>query len=65
MLVRNALPRRVAPVRSPHLGEMDHQDRQYLDRMFRREISLVAELTGLDLWDWSDPNYREPIGKTL
>ena len=48
----------------PLLFLFDMDDVLY-DYDWRLRMAGLTELTGLDLWDWSDPNYREPIGKTL
>ena len=53
------------PWESPTLGApappMSAEDRAYLDGLFRDEIVLAQELTGLDLGDWLQPDYAEPM----
>jgi len=40
---------------------MSIEDRQYLDQLFFDEIKQTAKLSGLDLCDWLDPDYDEPM----
>lgn len=43
---------------------MTDSDRDYLWRLYADDIAETAELTGLDLTDWLNPEYRERIGPT-
>ncbi|GEM_PF-524048 len=49
------------PHDSRELGRMSLADRQYLDALFRQEIEETQTLTGIDLSDWLDPDYEEPM----
>lgn len=49
------------PVDSRHVGGITPADRRRLDRVFRGSIEQTQALTGLDLSDWLDPDYREPM----
>lgn len=49
------------PHDSRGVGRMLLTDRQYLDALYRQEIGETEALTGIDLSDWLDPNYEEPM----
>jgi predicted O-methyltransferase YrrM len=51
----------VSPVDGIDLGELPDGARARLDREFRADILRTADLTGLDLSDWLDDSYREPM----
>jgi hypothetical protein len=40
---------------------MRDEDRVYLDRLFESDLRATADLTGLNLTDWLDPDYQEPM----
>jgi hypothetical protein len=47
------------------MGRMSLSDRQYLDVLFRQEIEETQALIGVDLTDWLDPDYEEPMPPPL
>jgi hypothetical protein len=49
------------PIQTRGLGKMCPGDRRYLDALFADDIRLTSSLTGLDLTDWVDPAYAEPM----
>lgn len=49
------------PVDSRHIGQLGARERRRLDAVFRRSIEETQALTGLDLSDWLDPAYEEPM----
>lgn len=49
------------PTFARDLGEIPRPLRQDLDRQFATDIRDTAVLTGLDLSDWLDPAYAEPM----
>lgn len=51
----------VVPVDSRHVGGICPRDRDHLDTLFRPSIEATQDLTGLDLSDWLDPGYEEPM----
>lgn len=53
--------RYIAPVDGSNHPPMALHSRQELDRLFADDIRRTGELTGLDLRDWLDPEYREPM----
>ncbi len=53
--------RYVVPVHSRGSGRLPAESRARLDRIFHDDIRRTAELTGLDLSDWLDPSYEEPM----
>jgi hypothetical protein len=57
-----AEPRYIVPIETRSLGRMLPVDRKYLDDLFAPDIETTARLTGLDLSDWLDPAYEEPMG---
>ena len=40
---------------------MHPDDRRFLDELYADDIGRTAKLTGLDLADWTDPAYEEPM----
>lgn len=55
--------RYIATLDSSALGEIGPAERKVLDEMFAGDIQKTASLTGLDLSDWLDPSYREPMAE--
>lgn len=53
--------RYVVPVNASDLGDLPVEARSLLDAMFRDDIRLTAKLVGLDLDDWLETDYREPM----
>lgn len=51
----------VAPRASRVAGAMAAADRDYLLDLFAADIRATAAATGLDLDDWLDPDYQEPM----
>jgi hypothetical protein len=51
----------IVPMASWSDTAMSLSDRQYLDDLFTADICKTMALTGLDLLDWLDPNYEEPM----
>jgi hypothetical protein len=51
------------PIETRALGPMLPNERQYLDDLFAADILATGRLTGLDLEDWLDPAYEEPMGQ--
>ena len=49
------------PIDTRHIGHIAVPERQQLDRFFRSTIEETQALTGLDLSDWLDPDYQEPM----
>lgn len=56
-----AIGRYVVPVESKDFGVMTLADRQFLDELFAPSITEVERLSGLDLSDWRNPGYEEPM----
>lgn len=56
-----ATRRYVVPLESKDLGHMTPGDRVHLDGLFRASIAQAERLSGLDLSDWRDPEYAEPM----
>lgn len=59
--------RYVVSVESTGTAPMSPEDLRHLNALYAPDISETAQLTGLDLDDWLDPSYREPmtaLGKT-
>lgn len=61
MLGQKVERRYVVPVRSAAPGVLPPECRATLDAIFRDDIRRTAQLTQLDLEDWLDPDYREPM----
>jgi hypothetical protein len=53
--------RYIVPLQSANLGKLLPADRKFLDSLFREDIEQTALLTGLDLSDWTLPDYSEPM----
>ncbi|MBI3674385.1 MAG: sulfotransferase domain-containing protein [Rhizobiales bacterium] len=51
----------IVPVDSRALGPLAPATRSLLDDMFKPDIRMTAELTGLELDDWLSPGYSEPM----
>ena len=51
------------PLDTRGLGAMSPADRRYLDAHFAEDIRITASLTSLDLSDWQDATYVEPMGR--
>lgn len=51
----------IVPLDSRFPGEVTPSERAMLDDLFAMDIERTAALTGLDLSDWLDPSYREPM----
>jgi len=51
----------IVPLDSRFVGEVSPSERAMLDNLFASDIQRTALLTGLDLSDWLDPSYREPM----
>lgn len=47
------------------LGRPEPADLTYMMTLFRQDIARTASLTGLDLSDWLDPAYSEPMAIEL
>jgi len=52
------------PVDSSDLGDVPDKARASLQSEFAEDIVKSAQLSGVDLSDWSRPDYREPMRKT-
>ena len=57
--------RYVVPEKSRELGNFPAACRAALDEMFAADIQRTADLTGLDLDDWLDLSYAEPMQRAL
>ena len=57
--------RYVVPEKSREFGNFPAACRAALDEMFAADIQRTAVLTGLDLEDWLDPSYDEPMQRAL
>lgn len=55
----------VSPVDTSGLEAITPIDRQYLQDLYAEDIAETARLTGLDLDDWLDPAYEEPMRTSL
>ncbi|HEY1653694.1 MAG TPA: sulfotransferase domain-containing protein [Candidatus Tumulicola sp.] len=53
--------RYTVPLDARSLGPMNASDREYLDAVYEADIRATAELGRLDLSDWLDPTYEEPM----
>lgn len=51
----------VSPNKAGRRPTLLPEDRRRLDAMFARDIARTQTLTGLDLADWRDPAYAEPM----
>jgi hypothetical protein len=51
----------VVPLASRESEDLREEDRTYLAALFRNDIELSQELTGLDLEPWKHPGYRDPM----
>ena len=51
----------IVPSDNRAVGRMLSADRRYLDTLFGPDIMMTQALTGLDLSDWLDPCYEEPM----
>ncbi|PWW03583.1 sulfotransferase domain-containing protein [Hoeflea marina] len=51
----------VAPIANAEMEIIPLRARAKLDTIFRGDIARTAELTGLNLSDWLDPDYQEPM----
>ncbi|WP_168929296.1 sulfotransferase [Nocardioides sp. GY 10113] len=51
----------VPRVQSVALDPLDPEDRDYLREVFADDIRETATLTGVDLSDWLEPDYRDPM----
>jgi len=51
----------LVPVTPMDLGAPSDADLAYLNNLFASDVRSTAEATGLDLEDWFDLNYREPM----
>lgn len=49
------------PIDTRHLGGLAPQDRRRLEDLFAEDIRQTAALVGIDLSDWLDPAYAEPM----
>jgi hypothetical protein len=58
----DAESRYIVPGETRSLGRILPVDRKYLDDLFAADIRATACLTGVDLSDWLDPAYEEPMG---
>lgn len=54
-------PEYIAPRASAAVDAIPAGTRAKLDVIFRADIQRTAELTGLDLLDWLEPDYSEPM----
>lgn len=46
------------------MGPMQRSDRRYLDMLYAEDIRHTARRAALDLSDWLEPNYEEPMDAT-
>lgn len=53
--------RYVVPVESKDFGAMTSADRRFLDEVFAPSLTEVERLSGLDLGDWRNSKYEEPM----
>jgi len=53
--------RYVVPIDSSDFGPIPAEQRQMLDQVLAADIKCTAALSGLDLSDWLQPDYREPM----
>lgn len=51
----------IVPVAASDLGAMQREDFQYLNALYRYDIVTASRLSGCDLTDWEDADYREPM----
>ena len=58
---RNVPQEYVIPIPPADLEPMTKDERADLDAIYRNDIEDTALLSGLDLSDWFDPNYAEPM----
>lgn len=59
---RIALADYIVPVVSTEATPMAAADHAYLCRLYDGDIRATSQITGLDLEDWLDPGYAEPMG---
>ncbi|MBW3095970.1 sulfotransferase domain-containing protein [Pseudohoeflea coraliihabitans] len=60
-LRENVQPRYIVPVENDDTAPMAPRARERLTRLFAEDIMRTGHLTGLDLSDWLDAAYREPM----
>jgi hypothetical protein len=53
--------RYLIPIDTREIGSLDDADRRYLTNLFREDILHAAELSGIDLTDWLNFSYEEPM----
>jgi hypothetical protein len=51
----------IVPLVSEKLGDIGSGERAVLDDLFAEDVKATGALTDLDLSDWLDPSYREPM----
>ena len=58
---RNVAQEYVIPVKPLDMAPMSDEERADLDAIYRTDMEDTALLSGLDLSDWFDPHYVEPM----
>jgi hypothetical protein len=53
--------RYIVPLEPSKADVLPASMRSVLDRFYAEDIMRVADITGLDLADWLDPEYAEPM----
>lgn len=55
----------IVPLQPRIFDAMPEDSRAYLNNLYSSDVAATAEMTGLDLADWLDPHYAEPMRADL